>query len=647
MNSRSPWLWLTVVMLLATGYYLWPTVKASRMTAQELAATPEERALKLGLDLRGGMAVTMEVRVDELIRALASNTDEAFNRALQTATNEAKTSTASMVSLFVDAYEQQNPDGRLARYFRSDVDRITRNSSNADVATYLQAQADGAVNRAIEIVRQRIDRFGVSEPSIVKKGTSRISVELPGVADGERVRRLLRGTARLEFRTMADPAALSRSLSSIVQFYNGRTDTARAAADTTARPDSSALATSALPTTPLAGASTADSNAVTETPLSDTAKTAAATPASTDSASRARADSAALAEAAGANNVLLKYLEPAGQGVTFGLVSPKDTARVHQLLRRPEVAALLPPGVELLYTSRPAMQGSDKLALLGVRKTVELTGEALTDATVQFDHNTNAPMVEMRMDGAGAQTWSRLTGANIGKPVAIVLDDYVVSYPTVQNRISGGVSSITGLDGRPEADDIVTVLKSGSLPAPVQIINERTVGPSLGAESTRNGMLSLFLGFVIVSIFMIVWYRTAGAIAAVSLVFNLLILFAVLAAFGATLTLPGIAGIVLTMGMAVDANVLIYERIREELTAGKTPKAALEAGFSNALSAIIDSNVTTFLTGAILYTFGVGPIQGFAVTLMAGIVTSLFSALVVTRMIMTYFVDRNRAISVG
>ena len=642
MNSRSPWLWLTVVMLLATGYYLWPTVKASRMTAQELAANPEERALKLGLDLRGGMAVTMEVRVDELIRALATNTDAAFDRALQTATNEAKTSTASMVSLFVNAYEEQNPQGRLARYFRSDVDRITRNSSNADVATYLEAQADGAVNRAIEIVRQRIDRFGVSEPSIVKKGTSRISVELPGVSDGERVRRLLRGTARLEFRTMADPAALSRSLSSIVQFYNGRTDTASATADTTARRDSSSLAMSALPTKPLA-----DSNAVTATPLADTATTATATPVSNDSASRARADSAALAQAAGANNVLLKYLEPAGQGVMFGLVSPKDTARVHQLLSRPEVVALLPPGIELLYTSKPGMPGSDKLALLGVRKAVELTGEALTDATVQFDPQTNVPMVEMRMDGAGAQTWSRLTGANIGKPVAIVLDDYVVSYPTVQGRISGGVSSITGLDGRAEADDIVTVLKSGSLPAPVQIINERTVGPSLGAESTRNGMFSLFLGFVIVSAFMMFWYRTAGVIAAVSLVFNLLILFAVLAAFGATLTLPGIAGIVLTMGMAVDANVLIYERIREELTAGKTPKAALDAGFSHALSAIIDSNVTTFLTGAILYTFGVGPIQGFAVTLMAGIVTSLFSALVVTRMIMTYFVDRNRAVSVG
>ena len=630
MNSRSFWPWLVAIMLLATGYYLWPTLKASRMTAQQLEQTPEERALKLGLDLRGGMAVTMEVRVDELLRALATNTDAAFDRALATAVEQGKTSTESLVALFTTAFEQQNPDGRLSRYFRSDVDRITRNSSNSDVGAYLQAQADGAVNRAIEIVRQRIDRFGVSEPSIVKKGTSRIAVELPGVSDAERVRRLLRGTARLEFRTMADPAALTRSLSSIVQFYNGRTDTA-----------ATALPATALSTTPLA-----QSDSVTTTPLAQTRDTANV-PASTDSASRARADSLALAQAAGSTNALLRYLEPAGQGVVFGLVSPRDTARVHALMNRPEVKALLPPGVELLYTARPMTPGSDKLGLLGVRTSVELTGDALTDASVQFDPQTNVPGVQMRMDGAGAQTWSRLTGANIGKPVAIVLDDYVVSFPTVQSRITGGVSSITGLDGRSEADDIVTVLKSGSLPAPVQIVEGRTVGPSLGRASTRNGFFSLFLGFVIVSGFMIVWYRTAGVIAAVSLIFNLVFLFAVLAAFGATLTLPGIAGIVLTMGMAVDANVLIYERIREELTAGKTPMAALDAGFGNALSAIVDSNVTTFLTGAILYTFGVGPIQGFAVTLMAGIVTSLFSALVLTRLIMTYFTNRNRSVSLG
>jgi preprotein translocase subunit SecD len=285
--------------------------------------------------------------------------------------------------------------------------------------------------------------------------------------------------------------------------------------------------------------------------------------------------------------------------------------------------------------------------ILAVRSEVELSGDVITDARVEFDPS-NRPEVSMTMDSEGARTWARITGANVGKQVAIVLDGVVYSYPNVNERITGGRSSISGLDSRQEAQDIVTVLKSGALPAPVEIIEERTVGPSLGAESIRAGFLSVAVGLLLVALFMIVYYRTAGIVADLALLLNVIFVLGVLAAFNATLTLPGIAGIVLTIGMAVDANVLIFERIREELTSGKTVKAATDTGYEKALSAILDANITTFFVGAILFSFGVGPIQGFAVTLMIGIVSSLFTAIVVTRIVIDYLLaERRQSVNYG
>ncbi len=639
MKNKGFRIGLVAALLLMTGFYLWPTLNlylltknapaagtAERRTwddahAEEVNAT-RERALKLGLDLRGGMSSTLEVRVDELIRALATDTDPAFESALRTAVQDAQTSDASFVDLFADAFEKADPNGRLARYFRSDADGITRRSSNADVRTYLQAQADGAVQRAMQIVRQRVDRFGVAEPGIVRKGTRRIAIELPGVDDAERVRRLLRGTARLEFHLMAEPEEANRALSSIVAFYNDSTKAravtpADTASTTRIAADSAGAAT-------VAGDSAARIAAAgVDTAKQDTTATPSAT------------------------NPLLKVMTPLG-GIQFGSVAVKDTATARRLLNRPEVEALLPRGTRLLWFSRPTGEANDQMLLLAVRDNVELTGETIEAATVDFDPQTNQPQVSMGMDAEGARLWSRLTGANINKPVAIVLDDYVVSYPVVQNRIPNGRSSITGLDGRAEAEDIVNVLKSGSLPAPVQIIEESTVGPSLGAESIRAGALSFAIGFLAVALFMMFWYRGAGLVAVGALTLNVLFILGVLAAFRATLTLPGIAGIVLTLGMAVDANVLIYERIREELDAGRGFRAAVDAGFEKALSAILDSNITTFLTGVILYAFGIGPIQGFAVTLMAGILTSLFAALVITRLVFDYIAyEREGSISLG
>ena len=335
-----------------------------------------------------------------------------------------------------------------------------------------------------------------------------------------------------------------------------------------------------------------------------------------------------------------------GESVEFGAVAETDTAEASALLRQDAVRAMLPPGIVLMYDAKAASQtetGEDVYFITGVRGgDPELTGEVITEARPDFDAYTNEPEISITMNTDGAQTWSRLTGANVGKPVAVVLDNVVYSRPTIIDKIPSGRTSITGVT-RTEAEDVVTILKSGALPAPVDIVEERTVGPSLGAASIRAGTISILVGLALVAFFMVFYYRTAGLVANLALLLNILFIFGILAAFGATLTLPGIAGIVLTIGMAVDANVLIFERIREEMASGKTLKASIDGGYAKALSAIADANITTFFVGVILYSFGVGPIQGFAVTLMAGILSSLFTAIIVTRIVFDYLVAERRA----
>ncbi len=560
----------------------------------------KEDALKLGLDLQGGMHVTMEVRTDALIRELATDADQTFEEVLAAARTTADETGNSIIDAFALEFERRDPNARLSRYFRDSDAGITRRSTNAEVSQYLLGQADNAIDRAISIIRDRVDRYGVTEPSIQKQGTRRVVVELPGIDDPERVRNLLKGTARLEFHLMAEPEDLARSLQQTIAWYDTQVDTADAAI--TEDPDSTALA---------------DTSAV-----ADLFEDVLEEP----------------------TNPLLAVMQPSGQGVQFGLVSEQDTARVRELLSVPAVRDMLPVGVDLLYDANPAGVTEDGLEmyyLLGVRDQIELSGEVITSARVDFDE-LNLPEVTMVMNSEGSRTWARLTGANVNKNIAIVLDDVVYSYPTVINRIVGGRSSITGLGSRDEAQDVVTVLMSGALPAPVDIVEERTVGPSLGQASIRAGFISIMVGLGLVALFMIFYYRTAGLVADLALLFNIIFIFGILAAFQATLTLPGIAGIVLTIGMAVDANVLIFERIREERATGKTLKAAIDAGYSKAFSAIFDANITTFFVGAILYSFGVGPIQGFAVTLMAGILSSLFTAIIVSRIVFDYMVIKRR-----
>jgi SecD/SecF fusion protein len=599
----------------------------------------QERALKLGLDLQGGMHVGLEVRTDALIDELAIDKDDLFEEVLVAARERVRSGDQSIIDAFVDEFESRDPDARLSRYFRNPDRNITRRSSNNEIRNYLQEQADMAVDRAIEIVRRRVDRFGVTEPSIQRQGARRIIVELPGVDDPERVRNLLRGTARLEFRLMADPNDLRNSLQNIIEYYEGREEPG-------------ALPEPATGGDPVAFAE--EEPIVSPAEPLDEEQQAELDPLDEQIAEVEDDDTLDIADPLGdfdmGQNPLLARMQPVGQGVVFGAVSVRDSAAVNAMLGDDAVQRMLPSGIELMYEANPIGrdgQGFDVYYLLAVRSQIELTGDVITDARVDFDE-VNRPEVTMVMNAEGARQWARITGANINRNVAVVLDGVVYSYPTVITRIVGGRSSITGLASRAEAQDIVTILMSGALPAPVDIVEERTVGPSLGAASIRAGFISVVVGLMLVALFMIFYYRTAGIVANLALLLNIVFILGILAAFGATLTLPGIAGIVLTIGMAVDANVLIFDRIREEMNTGKTLKAAMESGYSKAYSAIFDANITTFFVGAILYSFGVGPIQGFAVTLMAGILSSLFTAIIVTRIIFDYMViDKRMAVSYG
>ncbi len=601
--------------LLITGYYLWPTV-ANLLEQNYVEDLPQaertvyleentgkmqelrENSLSLGLDLQGGMHVTLQVGTPQLVRELAGeNADSTLNNVIREARKQALKNDSDFIEVMVNLFEQRDANARLSRYYRSDADNITRRSTNAEIQEYLEKQRDSAVDRAIEIIRTRVDRYGVTEPSILKQGNNRVAVELPGVADKQRVRDLLKGTARLEFRLAANPDQLTNSKEQILQYFSQQTQ-ADADADTTA-----------------------------------------------DSLGQQQN------QQQGGNPLQQVMSTQTRSPYVFGYSAGSDTARVNELLNREEVKRMLPRTAVLMWGASPfqTTQGGQELfELIGVRNQIEMTGEVIEEASVNFDPTTNVPEVSMNMNSEGARQWSRITGANIGKPIAIVLDGYVYSYPNVRSKISGGRSSIDGLEDVTEAEDLVNILLSGALPAPLEIVEERTVGATLGEASIQAGFYSTFFGLVIVAIFMIVYYRTGGAIADLALILNIIFILGILAAFKATLTLPGIAGIVLTIGMAVDANVLIFDRIREEQRLGKTLRAAIDAGYKNAMSAIVDANVTTFFVGIILYSFGVGPVKGFAVTLMAGIVASLFSAIVITRVIVDYLTsDRTKDVSFG
>lgn len=588
---------LIVAFLALTLWYLFPTIQynleqkqISELSPSDSAqyvdehrvklASLKERTLNLGLDLQGGMYVMLEVGTPQLILELAlENKDAALEQIVKEARATSLANDTDFIDEMASAFEAQDEGARLSRYFRNDAAEITRRSTNQEIVEFLKAQRTEALDRAIEIIRTRVDRFGVTEPAIVKQGTDRIVVELPGVDDKERVRNLLRGTARLEFRLAANANDFTTFITQVYDYFDQK-----AAGD--------------------------------------------------------ESDSLDIIQP----NALLEVLTPGQSPYILGYAEQQDTAEVNALLKDPEVGRLLPRNTTIMWSAntQPYTQGGAQVySLYGVKTDVEMTGEVIEEASVQFDPSTNVPEVSMTMNAEGTRDWARITGANIGKPVAIVLDEFIYTYPNVISKISNGRSSITGVDNVGEADDLVNILLSGALPAPLDIVEERTVGASLGQASIDASLNSVLIGLSIVAIFMIVYYRTGGAVADLALLINIVFILGILAGFKATLTLPGMAGIVLTIGMAVDANVLIFDRIREEQRTGKTIKAAISAGYANAMSAIFDANITTGFVALVLLSFGVGPVKGFAVTLLAGICCSLFSAIIITRVVIDYL-SRNK-----
>ena len=584
------------------------------------------KEINLGLDLKGGMNVMLQVQLEDLVSALAGeNKTPEFTKAISLARERSVNSPDDFITLFAQAWKEVSNGQRLAQVFGTYdlASRIGPQSSDEEVLKVIRENAESAVANSYNVLRNRIDRFGVTQPSIQQLGnTGRILVELPGVKEPERVRKLLQGTASLEFWPTFDNADIAP--------YLQEADAALAA---TVEPDSALVAEADVKE------AVSDSSSV----LSDEVNASAS-------------DAKALAEYRKAHP-LFAVLQPSGfrSGACIGFANGSDTAKVNRLLNQPEVKGIFPPEFRPVWSVKPStyVKGGNIFELVAIKVATRdgkapLDGGAVTDARVSYNGqgvNKGNPSVSMTMNAEGASIWARLTKDNVGHQIAIVLDDLVYSYPNVNSAITGGSSEITGNFDVEEATDLANVLNSGKLPAPAKIIQEQVVGPTLGSESIKAGLISFVIAFLLVLVYMIFFYSGAGFVADIALLCNVLLLFGTLVSFGAVLTLPGIAGLVLTMGMAVDANVIIYERVKEELAAGKGLSKAIADGYSNAYSAIIDGQVTTLLTGIVLFIFGSGPVQGFATTLIIGIITSVVTSIFITRIIFDDRVSKGKNVS--
>ena len=578
----------------------------------------KSKEINLGLDLKGGMNVMLQVQLKDLVKALADgNQSPEFIAALDLAQANSVNSRQDFITLFAEAWKEKGNGTPLAQIFGTYEmrDQIKPESTDEEVIAVIRESADAAVSNSFNVLRNRIDRFGVTQPNIQKLGNSgRILVELPGVKEPERVRKLLQGTASLEFWETYNFGE--------VEMYLNEANSA------------------------LAELLAAEEDAAEEV-----------APAESKDVLEAELKQAEAEKAAAANdklNPLFSVLQPAGmrENACIGFAHYSDTALVNKYFAMEQVRSVFPPEFRAMWTVKPSQYFGDgnvfELVAIKVATSdgkAKIDGDEVTDARVQFGNTGGNPEVSMSMNAEGANVWARLTKENIGKQVAIVLDGMVYSYPTVQSEIAGGSSQITGNFTLEEAEDLANVLKSGKLPAPATIIQEQVVGPSLGAESINAGLISFVIAFVLVLLYMILFYQGAGLVADIALLVNVLFLFGTLVSFGAVLTLPGIAGLVLTLGMAVDANVIIYERIKEELRAGKGLSKAIADGYKNAYSAIIDGQITTLLTGIVLFVFGSGPVQGFATTLIIGIITSVLTSIFITRIIFDDRVSKGKNIT--
>jgi SecD/SecF fusion protein len=600
--------------------------------------------MALGLDLQGGMHVVLEVSPAEILRGMAGNTtDSKFNEALKKAQEMQKKSNSNFVDLFASAYKQANPNTSLARLFTnsSNKGKIDLNSSDSQVISVIKEEVNGAIDRAFDIIRTRIDKSGLTNPTIQKiPRTGRILVELPGAKNPDRIRKLLSGSALLEFFEVYEINDLSNSLEQLNAYLvkenakkgekneikkeekgkeeqqddlvgGIKKDTLKAKQDTTKKEE---VATKK------------------DTTKKDTGKVA-----KKDAKKEPKKDSLS------ASSPLFQLMQFNQEGFA---VKVSDTAKVNELLAREEVKSLFPPNVKFLWAVKTDAK-TNTITLFAIKKgrggKAPLDGSVITNAYKDFDQKQ--VVVSMQMNSTGAKIWKKLTGNNIGKRIAIVLDNYVYSAPVVNGEIPNGNSQISGNFTIEEGEDLANVLKAGKLPAPTRIVEEATLGASLGNESISQGLNSMLFGLSIVVIFMLLYYKSSGLIANLALFINIFFVIGLLASLGTVLTLPGMAGIVLTIGMSVDANVLIFERIREELRNGKSLKEATRLGYEKAYSSILDANITTILIAFMLVAFGAGSIKGFGNTLIIGIACSVFSAVFITRVIIEFFETRNKNIT--
>ena len=625
MNSKlTPRFLMIGLVLIWAMWAIWPTFQYQRLSDAEKETLREEgklaqiesRTIKQGLDLKGGMYIVLEVDLPTLMETLAENKDGKFNRSIASVRNQLKRiPEANFFTLFTTTSEENNL--KLSRYY------YDYGSSNSDIIVALEDEAEDAINRVLEILVNRIDQFGVAEPTIQKQGNQRIIVELAGVQDSERARALLESTALLEFFIVKDINTTNQLMVRIDQVLKGD-ESLTAVTKTTIDKKSNEFQDS-------------DDQTVSVSELFGETED-----------SEASTDSAVVDENIFAERPFSAMLRNLGQ--TIG-VPEKNLYALKKILERPEVQEKLAAvGGMFLFSHKaeeyPLVDGTleTMYSLFLVEDAAELTGGVVEEAKAnlgpQGSTSAGQPIVNLTMNSDGARKWSIVTGSNVGRQVALVLDKKVHMAPNIREKISGGSTLIEGFADINEAKDIAIVLRAGALPAPVDIIEERVIGPSLGADSVRSGTLSVIIGLGIVLVFMLIYYRFSGLIADFALIWNIVLVLAVLASLQATLTLPGIAGLILTVGMSIDANVIIFERIREELRKGKTPKAAVKSGYDRALTTIIDANMTTVIAALVLWQFGTGPIKGFATVLFWGILVSMFTAIFVTRTIFNTLTSR-------
>ena len=615
----------------------------------------KEKEINLGLDLKGGMSVTLEVSIPELIENLAGNpTDEEFQKALALAKENQKNSQSDYITLFNDAYKNVAPNGKLAAIFhsRDKKELFPAEATNDEIIEKLREEATAAIDNTERILRTRIDKFGVTQPTIQKQQYSgRIQIELPGVKDKARVRKVLQSTANLEFWETYDNQEVYQMLNQINdQIADRNYPGLRAEVEARLSSTDSLMNEDVLDTTAVDTSATSELDDLLAS--NDSSVTAGN---NTDANKVSEAEQRKL-------NPLFSALSPAifqgangqfqiAEGSVVGYARTVDTSVVNQVLADKMLSSIVPRDMMFLWDAK---SNNEVVALHAVKISTRdgkalLDGSVIVDASQDFNYRGDVE-VTMQMNSEGAKAWAKMTRENVGNRIAIVLDKYVQSAPVVNGEIPNGRSSISMGSGTRaeqirEAEDLSNILKAGALPAPATIVDEAVVGPSLGAANISSGLMSFGIAFAMILLYMVFYYRGAGLVSDVALIANLFFLVGVLASVGASLTLPGIAGIVLTIGMSVDANVLIYERIREELRLGADLKSAINRGYSKAYAAIIDANLTTLLTAIVLATFGSGPIKGFATTLIIGIFTSLFSAIFITRLIISYRAERNLSLS--